>query len=209
MQSRKEYIETLRKGLQRGLEGAKTDFIDENGKFHLEWFSDAGSVMSIAGKEELWELVSDIFEMLECKSPELRGEAIITLSFDTKLQSPEAKDIAYKMWLEDEDEDEDEDVRGRALRAWTAFYTNAKDPKILKKLYEIIKSKNHPVAHRFEALRNIYAVSKVKSESYNPYSRKFCDYPEKTHEEFEQLVDWQEVESILKKYAPGVLKDSN
>ena len=202
MQSRKEYIEILRKYLPQGLQGAETDYMGEKGNFHPEWFDNADSIMSRAGKEELYELIPDIFKMLNCKDGLLRGQAIITLSFDTRLQSPEAKDIAYKMWLEDDDEG----VRESALMAWTAFYTNTKDPKILKKLYEIIKSKNHPVAHRFEALRNIYAVSQVKSESYNPYSRKFCNYPKKTHEEFEQLVDWEEIKSILKKYAPDAMK---
>ena len=202
MQSRKEYIEILRKYLPQGLQGAETDYMGEKGNFHPEWFDNADSIMSRAGKEELYELIPDIFKMLNCKDGLLRGQAIITLSFDTRLQSPEAKDIAYKMWLEDEDED----VRERALRAWTAFYTKTKDPKVLKELYLIIMSKKYSVAHKFEALSAIFDITREPSKFYDPYSQKFCNYPKKTHEEFEQLVDWEEIKSILKKYAPNALK---
>lgn len=101
-------------------------------------------------------------------------------------------------------EDEDENVREAALAAWKAYYAGTKNPAALKILYKILIDETYPVEHRRTAMQGIFSVTHEFPNFYDPFiSRSF--YMLTSHEDLNQKIDWNEVQAIMKKYAPDAL----
>lgn len=195
MQSKNAEIESLRKTLKL----AKTDLY-VNGKLNRSLFSDSLSAVSLIGKDKIYELSKEVYDLLDSLDGVIRETVVTTLGLITCLHLPKFKETAYKVWLEDEDEN----VRQAALAAWTSYYTDTKNPTVLKILYKILIDENYPVDHRRTAMQYIFYVSQEPSNFYDPFKSKHF-YMVSSHEEFNQKVDWNEIKSIMKKYAPDVL----
>jgi len=192
MQSRNEEIEVFRKTLKL----AKTDLY-QNGKCNVELSCDTVDVLSLIGKEKIYELSREVYDLLDSSDEVVRGTVVETLGASTGLSLPEFKEIAYKMWLQDEDAD----VREAALIAWASYYHGTKNPKVLKILYKILMDETYPVEHRRTAMQSIFLVSNEPSNFYDPFkSRNF--YMLSSHAELNQKIDWNEIKAIIKKYAP-------
>lgn len=199
MQSRTDDIKALRDILKL----AKLTFCDKELEITNEnsWiYDDALSAFSMIGKEKIYELASDIYQFLKCGDEVLRKKAVTTLGLSTRLHLSEFKDIAYKIWLEDESNS----VRNAALRAWTSYYSNTQNKEVLKKLYKILLNENYSVADRRIAMQDIFYVSGEIPKFYDPFQDRHL-YTLNSHEEFNQKIDWDEVRSIMKKYAPDAL----
>ncbi len=197
MYKRSKQIDTLRSLLK--LAAVHKFGEDRHSRNLMNELLDAFSVID---EEKIYELVPEIKELL--KSPEfvIRDTAIETLGMPTRLHLPEFRDEAYKIWLEDENPM----VRSSALFVWGAYYLGSKDPKVLKIFYKILTDENYPVDQRLIAFENIFRVTQEPSKVYHPYGMKHFRFPENTPEEFKAKIDWKEVEDIMRKYAPEVIK---
>ena len=195
MQPRNEQIECFRKTLRL----AKTAlYID--GKLNRPLSSDLTDALSIIGKEKLYALSKEVYDLLGSTNVVVRETVVTTLGLICFLHLPEFKEKAYQVWLEDEDAN----VRKAALAAWASYYAGTKNSGVLKILYKILVDESYPVDHRREAMEDIFSVSHEPSNFYNPFkSRHF--YMLKSHEDFNQKVDWNEMKAIMKKYAPDAL----
>ncbi len=195
MQSRNKQINELRKTLQL----AKTNlYID--GKLNRPLSSDLIDALSSIGKEKIYELTKEVYELLDTPNVVARESVVTTLGLISCLHLPEFKETAYKMWLEDADNI----VKGAALRAWASYSNATRNPQTLKVLYKILVDESYPVEHRLDAMAYIFFVSQEPSNFFNPFqSRHF--HMVSSHQEFNQKVDWNEIKAIIKKYAPDAL----
>ena len=199
MQSRTDDVKALRDILKL----AKLTFCDKGLEITNEngWiYDDALSAFSMTGKEKIYELASDVYQFLKCDDEVLRKKAVTTLGLSTRLHLPEFKEVAYKIWLEDKDDG----VRDAALRAWSSYYHNTQDRIVLKILYKILTNEKYSVASRHSALVEIFHTSQEPSDNYKRYNKKDF-FMIRSNEEFNQKVDWNEIRSIMKKYAPDAL----
>ena len=195
MQSRSNYIEELRKVLKL----AKTDLYI-NGVLNRPLFRDLLDTLSIIGTEKLYALSNTVYDLLDSSDEDIREEVVTTLGLISRLHLPEFKERAYKIWLEDEDAN----VRKAALCAWKSYYAGTKNPAVLRILYKILKDETYPVDHRRTAMQGIFSVTHEPSNFYDHFqSRGF--YMLKSHEELNQKIDWDEIKTIMKKYAPDAL----
>jgi len=195
MQSRNNQIEELRTILKL----AKTDLYI-GGKLNRTLSSDLIDALAFIGKERLYALSKEVYELLDSPNVVARETVVTTLGLISCLHLPEFKETAYKFWLEDEDAN----VREAALSAWSSYYTDTKDPEVLKALYKILIDENYSVDHRRTAMEYIFFVSREPSNFYDPFkSRHF--YMVSSYEDFNQKVDWNEIKAIMKKYVPDAL----
>ena len=160
--------------------------------------SNAMSILSIAGKEELYDLVPEMLELLNSWNSFFRQLSVSNLGF--WLRIPEFKDIAYEIFINDEDDS----VKFSALQSWISYYVDTKNSLILEELYKVLINDNYEESIRYISLNGIFKVADIKPIFYDIGTSKFmkCQTPE----EFNSKVDWQEVTSLLKKYAPNALK---
>ena len=199
MQSRTDNVKALRDILTV----AKSIFCKDDNfdrKRHKELYRDTLSSFSYIGKEKIYELSPYVNEFTKCPNTVLREAAVTTLGLSTRLHLPEFKDIAYKIWLEDNDSI----VRNAALRAWTSYYSNSQNKEVLKTLYKILLNENYSIADRRVAMQDIFYVSGETPKFYDPFQDKHL-YLLKSHEEFNQKIDWDEIRAIMGKYAPNAL----
>ena len=195
MQPRNEQIECFRKTLKL----AKTDLYI-SGKLNRPLFSESISALSLIGKEKIYDLSNEVYDLLGCSDEVIRETVVTTLGLICFLHLPEFKEKAYQVWLEDEDAN----VREAGLAAWSSYYAGTKNPDVLKILYKILVDESYPVDHRREAMQDIFSVSHEPSNFYEPFKSR-CFYMLKSHEDFNQKVDWNEMKAIMKKYAPDAL----
>lgn len=163
-------------------------------------YGDALSAFSMIGKEKIYELAPDVYQFLNCNDKVFRETAVTTLGLSTRLHLPEFKDMAYKIWLEDKDSI----VKDSALSAWASYYDDTQDLNVLTILYKILIDENYLIKYRLSAMQCIFHVSGEKSTFYNPYKSKHF-YMARSHEEFNQKVDWDEIKAIMGKHAPNAL----
>lgn len=199
MQSRVDDIKALTDILKLAkLTFCKDDNFDRTR--HKQLYRDTLSSFSFIGKEKIYELAPDVYQFVNCENTVLREAAITTLGLSTRLHLPEFKDISYKIWLKDKDNT----VRNAALCAWASYYNDTNDPIVLTILYKILIDENYLIKYRLSAMQCMFHVSGERSSFYNPFQSKHF-YVVKSHEEFNQKVDWEEIRAIMKKYAPDAL----
>lgn len=192
MQSRHTVIEELRQILIF----AKTHLY-QAGRCNVELSGHTVEVLTIIGKEQVYELSKEMYDLLDSEDEVVRETVVETLGASTGLSLPEFKKTAYKIWLEDKDEN----VRQSALATWASYYIGTKNPEVLKILYEILLNENYSVDHRRTAMQKIFSVSGESSDFYNPFKSKHF-YMLSSHAELNQKIDWNEIKAIMKKYAP-------
>ena len=159
----------------------------------------AMGILSIAGKKGLYELVPELYQLLDYWDPYLRQPAVANLGWWLKV--PEFKDRSYEIFINDEDEH----VQFSALESWTSYYINSKNPMVLEELYKILINDNYYESIKEAALSGIFDVIGVKSKFYDVFTSDLmrCNTPE----EFNSKVEWKEVIDLLRKYAPNALKN--
>ena len=171
---------------------------DEDNKFNRIITSNTMKILSIAGKEELYDLVPEMFELLNSWNSFFRQLSVSNLGFWLRIS--EFKDMAYEIFINDQDDS----VQFSALLSWTAYYANTRDSIVLEQLYKILINDNYDESIKSVSLDGIFEVIGIKPKFYDIGTSKFmrCQTPE----EFNSKVDWQEVTYLLKKYAPNALK---
>jgi hypothetical protein len=196
MQSRNTVIEELREILIF----AKTHLY-QNGRCNVELSDHTVEVLIIIGKEQVYELSNEMYDLLDSDDEVVRETVVETLGATTGLNLPEFKETAYKIWLEDKDEN----VRQSALATWASYYIGSKNPEVLKILYKILVDENYPIDHRRTAMQKIFSVSGEPSNFYNPFDKSKHFYMVSSHIELNQKIDWNEIKAIMKKYVPDAL----
>ena len=195
MSKESEQVRSLRDIFNR----AKTAARDEDG--HIEDIYLSASLRSAlvaVGDNLLHELKDEVYPYLNDVLWEFREEAVRVLGSCNGLKLPEFRDLAYKIWLNDENSD----VKAAALDAWAGYYSGTKDPFVLKILYNIFISEKYTVWIRVKAL---YGFMKVVDQ-FLP-ARERSDILDLNDLEDNKLVtkaiDWNKVKRIMKQYIPG------
>ena len=134
--------------------------------------------------------------------PIIRGDAVATLGYKTRLFLPEFREKAYEIFKTDKDNT----VKGMALASWAGYYKNTKNKKVISELYDVLINNHEDNFVRLKALSNIFLVSNEPSDSYGAWmiGSKFIDA--ETPEEFNRLVDWEDVHKVIRKYVPEILR---
>ena len=161
--------------------------------------SNAMYILSIAGKRQIYDLVPELYKLLDHWDPYLREPAVANLGWWLKV--PEFKERVYEIFVNDENHN----VKFSALQSWTSYYADTQNSSVLEELYKILINDNYYVGVRDVALMGIFDVIGVKSNFYDPYTSDLirCNLPS----EFNSKVEWKEVTDLLKKYAPNALKN--
>jgi len=177
----------------------EAELIDEKGKLNRKLYSDALDIFSIISSEKINELESEVFRALKCKDEDIREAAVLTLGLKSRLGVQRFRDVAFKIWLEDESLS----VKRAALAVWAGYYDCSQDPVVLKILYEILKNRKYSIDIRCEALFSMFTVMNETSKFFNPHNDTLSfTYPEPTPDEFNKKIDWEELELLLRKYIP-------
>jgi len=171
---------------------------NEDNQFVRDVWSNAMKILSIAGKRELYDLVPELYELLNSWEPYFRQGAVSNLGH--WLNIPEFKDKSYEIFMNDKSSK----VKFSALLSWGSYYMNTKNPLVLEELYKILINETYDSGIREVALGEIFDVVGVRPNFYDPYTSKLikCQTPQ----EFNSKVDWKEVIGLLRKYAPDALK---
>jgi len=172
------------------------------GKLNRPLFCQTLDVLNQIGEQKIVELAPDVLNLIDVQNASIRQEAIATLSYSTRLYLSQFKDKAYEIWHNDIDET----VRGTALGGWAGYYINTKNAAIIKELYTILKNNNETSYVRLAALSGIFLVANEPSDSYDAWmiGSKFID--SETPEEFNRLVDWEDVHKVIRKYVPEIMQ---
>jgi len=167
-----------------------------------ELFQQALDALALIGEKKIYELKEEVYQLVNFWEPIIRGEAVATLGYKNRLYLQGFRDEAYKIWKNDPDET----VRGIALGAWTDLLRNTKNKHVIKELYSTLKNNNETGYVRLAALSGIFLVSNEPSDSYDTWiiGSKYID--SETPEEFNSLVDWEDVHKVIRKYAPEIMQ---
>ncbi len=196
MSSRKEHINSIRKILN-----SVDAQLEIEGEFNWPFYEILMDTIFAIEKEKIYELVPDLYKLLEHPLRDIREEVVYVLGLITRLHVPEFRDRAFQIWLEDKDNM----VKEAALHVWATYYLGTKNANALKVLYDILVDESYPVDFRSTAMQEIFTVTQEPSNFYDPFqSRQFFDH-KLTHEKLNALIDWKEIEGIMKKHAPEAL----
>lgn len=156
-------------------------------------------ILSIAGKRGLYELVPELYKLIDHWDSNLRQPAVANLGWWLKV--PEFKDRAYEIFMNDEDGH----TASSALASWVSHYIDTKDAFVLEELYKALINDNLCIYVREAALSGIFEVIGIKSKFYDGYTSDLikCHSPK----EFNSKVEWKEVTELLRQYAPNALKN--
>lgn len=192
-------IEYLRNVLNR----AKTDLY-LNGKLDEELHEEIFEVFYEIKAHKLTVLANEVYALLNSNDSFIRRDAVAVLGFTTRLHMPEFRDKAYDIFLNDPDDS----VKYTALCAWTSYYLESNNNKVLKILYNILIDNNNSSSIRDQAYYGIFTTIDILFHKRMDITRKnLLKY--KTSEEFNKHIDWQELETIMRKYAPEALDGTN
>lgn len=171
---------------------------DDDGYFSdLDFHGAVGDALIDVGKEKYFELKDEIYPYLNDIYPPFREDAVNTLGW-RGFELPTFKDKLHEIWLNDPDKD----VKAAALANWAGYYVNSKNPKVLKELYDIFISEEEPIKIRKKALVSLINVAGLCPDGYEQ-RRIFFNIKAETHEEFNQEVNWDLVNHIMKSHVPG------
>lgn len=162
--------------------------------------SNAMGILSIAGKRGLYELVPELYQLVDHWDPYLRAPAVSNLGCWLKV--PEFKERVYEIFINDDSDD----VKFSALQSWRTYHRGTANKLVIEQLYKILINDNYDISVREVALMGIFEVIGVWPESFDPYTSDLimqCNTPA----EFNSKVEWKEVTELLKKYAPDALKN--
>lgn len=163
---------------------------------------DAYNAMSEIEKHGYVELIPYLYDFLKDRDEYLREKVVETFGAFRAEQIPKFKEIIYHIWT---DENEKRGVKFTALGVWYCSYQGTKDPKALKILYHLLRDKNYYSSFRAKAIRGIMIIL-GDAEGYihaNNQSYKLREIQDP--DDFDAAVDWQELESLMRKYAPDAL----
>lgn len=196
MSAKTEIIESIRKTLSN----AKSGLYDAAGNADRKLFKETLSAFSLIKEYNLTILSKEVYQLLESDEPLIRQDAVATLGFTTRLHLPEFRDKAYEIFLNDPDDS----VKATALNAWTGYYFKSNNRDVLKILYNILIDNSNYASIRDIAYHGIFTTIDDLFTTSNEITRKnLLRY--KNPEEFNQHIDWQELEAIMRKYAPEAL----
>lgn len=172
----------------------------------------AWEAMTLIYKNQYSKFLPQIYYFLEDPDSGLREQAITTLeNFPVKLLLPELKGKLLQMWT---DKSEDYTVRSYALTAWGNFYRNSYDRNILSKMYLFLITKELEPYFRYKIFKTIFKTVGEElshTEDVTLYNRindlemMENDGQSYNEEEFNSVFNWERINAIMKKYAPGDL----
>jgi hypothetical protein len=200
MSDRKQ-IAALKEILKRGKEAPRDykDWIKDR-----ELHSEVRGALINVGKKQIYELADEIYPYLNDPFSEFRAEAVRTLGWSSRLRIKEfCLNQAYDIW----EKDPDEEVKIAALAAWERYYSETKNAEVMRKLYDILTSKNHCIGIRTYALDGILDIADAREYPGEAYDiLNLGDLED--HEEFDKAVDWDRVNRIMTECVPGWKKET-
>lgn len=183
-----------------GFRREKTEPRDKDGLLkNRDFFRQLWSDIDDAGTYGFYEFEEDLWRYLEDAEPEIRGEAISSLGYPTRLNIESFnKGKAYEIW---NNLDETLENRRRALSCWHTAYFDTKNPKVLEILYKIATTDRNVVL-RVQAFMGILEVGGIyitaaAGVAYDGiFSSPFHRVPNRR-------LDWEKAHAIMRQYAPN------
>lgn len=199
MSNKTKNIERLRNILKR----AKDEMYDKNGKLNIKLHSDISEALCEIKDNNLTVLTKEIYALLDSPSIGVKRDAIATLGFTTRLHVPEFRDKAYEIFLNDPDDY----VKSTALAAWTSYFYESNDSKVLEILYAILIDNNNSFGIREEAYHGIFTtIDLLFAERVNIDLNTRYLHDGDDPEEFNKQINWQWLEDVMRQYAPEALR---
>lgn len=169
---------------------------------------DAYNAMSQIEKKGYLELVKYLHYFLDDPDAYLRERAISAFGGFRVDEVLEARDKAFTMW---NNQHEDEYVRFLALGIWDGFFRDTCDKRTLEILYNLLCNKSAIISLRIQALAGIYDVSGNLTNELGYWILDLINRQNELKDPkiFHDAIDWNAINTIMKKYAPEALINSS
>lgn len=150
------------------------------------------------------ELKKYLYHFLNDPDSYLREIAITAFGGFTLDEVPDLKEIAYSIW---NDNNEETYIRFVALQLWYAFFVNTQDHDAIILLYKLIRNEFEDLSIRKRAYAGILEVSGILSKGEGSRLCINNDHLVNDNDEFMRWVNWNQINEIMKQYAPEILKN--